>query len=481
MLARKELSRFRRAAAVLPLAEALQKPAQMASTLNIPVERRADLKDREAALLRYAEALRFLKRRHVLPIAMEGRVGDICNVFTAMVPGTFDSGKDEDTLKRIKGILKHGAAHHSRLTENVDCLGSLISKVIVPTLLASTGYNPGAVGYSGREMQKDLQRDTKNAADILISGMMMRDVERTLTFDQMTDIIDLAEAGIDRVRRYAKIRHTMDNERTPSRKLKGQKALFALVCPEALAAIREQSETTPVRHDAPAEIPKEEIAPSPDERTVRSGSEDIGMLKRDYPALYKKMMKPTAKELEIRTIRNTAKRLMRNGASHEEVRRHIHGKPAAEEPASTKAADAHSLPKEFRLKRRLKQGPAENAGDAAPNCQPVAKQPRQRHPLDDVKRWGLTPNEFHRLLNQYGFDLSEVGGGGHCFVKYNGEKIRHADGRFVLVPHKRGGTEIPPGTADKVLKACADFLVLGAGKTGPNGSRNGADGTKNGG
>ncbi|MDD5172122.1 MAG: hypothetical protein PHF60_03745, partial [Candidatus ainarchaeum sp.] len=90
-------------------------------------------------------------------------------------------------------------------------------------------------------------------------------------------------------------------------------------------------------------------------------------------------------------------------------------------------------------------------------CQPAYS--RKRHPLDDIKRWGWKPGDFHRLLAQYGFDTSEVGGGGHCFVKYEGEKLRYSKGRFVIMPHRTSGTEIKPGAADKVLKACADFLV----------------------
>jgi hypothetical protein len=85
---------------------------------------------------------------------------------------------------------------------------------------------------------------------------------------------------------------------------------------------------------------------------------------------------------------------------------------------------------------------------------------RKRHVLDDIKRWGWAPNDFHRLLAEYGFDTSEVGGGGHCFVKYNGQKLRYSSGRFVIVPHRTTGKEITPGAAGKILKGCADFLVM---------------------
>ena len=84
---------------------------------------------------------------------------------------------------------------------------------------------------------------------------------------------------------------------------------------------------------------------------------------------------------------------------------------------------------------------------------------RLRHPLDDVKRWGWKPSKFHKLLQDYGFDTSEATGSGHYFVCYKGEKLRHSDGRFVVIPHQTSGTEITPGIAGNVMKACADFLV----------------------
>ncbi len=95
------------------------------------------------------------------------------------------------------------------------------------------------------------------------------------------------------------------------------------------------------------------------------------------------------------------------------------------------------------------------------NVTPRVSYGRRRHELDDVERCGWKPNDFHRLLSQYGFDTSKVGGGGHCFVKYCGQKVRHSNGRFVIVPCRTSGSEITPGVASKVLKACADFLVLG--------------------
>jgi predicted RNA binding protein YcfA (HicA-like mRNA interferase family) len=99
-----------------------------------------------------------------------------------------------------------------------------------------------------------------------------------------------------------------------------------------------------------------------------------------------------------------------------------------------------------------------------PSNPPQAKPVRPHHELDGIKRGGWTPGDFHRLLQSHGFDTSEVSGGGHCFVKCGGEKLRHPDGRFLVVTHRTSGTEITPGTANKILKVCADFLVLRAGR-----------------
>lgn len=86
-------------------------------------------------------------------------------------------------------------------------------------------------------------------------------------------------------------------------------------------------------------------------------------------------------------------------------------------------------------------------------------QKRKWHPLDGMKRWGWERGAFHRLLRSWGFDTSEVGGGGHCFVKYSGQKLRTPDGRFIQIPHATRAYEVPPGAASQVLKACADFLA----------------------
>ena len=84
---------------------------------------------------------------------------------------------------------------------------------------------------------------------------------------------------------------------------------------------------------------------------------------------------------------------------------------------------------------------------------------RKKHPLDDAERWGWRPAAFHRLLIRYGFDTSEPTGGGHFFVKFEGEKVRELDGRAVLVTSRSSTKEVTPGLAGNILKACADFLV----------------------
>jgi hypothetical protein len=84
---------------------------------------------------------------------------------------------------------------------------------------------------------------------------------------------------------------------------------------------------------------------------------------------------------------------------------------------------------------------------------------RPKHELDDISRSGWTPNQFHALLGRYGFDTSKQGGGGHHFLYYDGEKVRYASGRPILVVHPTTGSEITPGAANDILKGCAAFLV----------------------
>jgi hypothetical protein len=92
-------------------------------------------------------------------------------------------------------------------------------------------------------------------------------------------------------------------------------------------------------------------------------------------------------------------------------------------------------------------------------AKPARRQERQRHPLDYVKRWGWTSGSFHTLLNSYGFDTREGNGSGNFYVQHKGKKLRHEDGRFIMLPRRNSREAIKTGTADQILKACADFLV----------------------
>jgi hypothetical protein len=82
------------------------------------------------------------------------------------------------------------------------------------------------------------------------------------------------------------------------------------------------------------------------------------------------------------------------------------------------------------------------------------------HPLVREKARGWRRADFHQLLASHGFVLNEMNGNGHYFVKdRDGNKIREMDGRFVLVPGFATSTEVTPGTAKSIMKACARYAI----------------------
>ncbi len=439
MLATQELSRMRRAAAVLPLADALETrmPALVGYASDTDLQKcRQDGVPLEPDIMAFTEIISAVRDGAVLAMTYESTNAMEKEFKIALAErdsAHFDPPPGADTLSRIRMLNEISSFWlQTRMVQNRKTFDD--AKETTARVAQMRGIGGKAIKEaekSGWSIMEQMLQDNVTVAVIRTTAKILRP-------EEIVDLQELAMIGRKTIARYGKLNRILDGTKSPKKRMACLKERFAIACPEAIAAIREQSGIKALKRELPAAMPEDEsVAPSPEKQTRRSESEDAKILKRDYPGLSRKIMAPTGAELELKELKRSVSQLKREGMPYEAIQGFMRegittkeGIRSAYESRGRKVKDAEA-PAEYRRKKPKWQA----AQNGAPEQNGTQKAPKDVRNMDElissiqlseearrhIRDAGMNPADV--LFSVFkGFDIMKNGavGGGH----YRGVIIR---------------------------------------------------------